>query len=80
MWPPDQVDDEVATTWVKDYYAATAPHSEAGGYINFAAEDDQDRVRANYGPSYDRLRQIKSKVDPGNMFRHNQNIAPVGAS
>ena len=77
MWPPDEVDDEVGTDWVKDYYAATAPHSEAGGYINFAAEDDQERVRANYGASYDRLQQIKSKVDPGNMFRHNQNIVPA---
>jgi FAD/FMN-containing dehydrogenase len=77
MWPPDQVDDEVGTAWVRDYYAATAPHSEAGGYTNFAAEDDQDRVSANYGPSYDRLREIKAKVDPGNMFRHNQNIAPA---
>jgi FAD/FMN-containing dehydrogenase len=77
MWPPDQVDDEAGTAWVRDYYAATSPHSEAGGYINFAAEDDQDRVRANYGPSYDRLQQIKAKVDPGNMFRHNQNIAPA---
>lgn len=77
MWPPDQVDDDAGTAWVKDYYAATAPHSEAGGYINFAADDDQDRVRANYGASYDRLQQIKSKVDPSNMFRHNQNIAPA---
>jgi FAD/FMN-containing dehydrogenase len=77
MWPPDEVDDESGTAWVRDYYDATAPHSETGGYVNFAAEDDQDRVRANYGPSYDRLREIKAEVDPGNMFRHNQNIDPA---
>ena len=76
MWPPDQVDDEAATAWVRDHYDATAPHSEEGGYINFAAEDDQDRVRANYGPSYGRLQAIKAKLDPGNLFRHNQNIRP----
>jgi FAD/FMN-containing dehydrogenase len=76
MWPPDQVDDETGTTWVRDYYDATAPLSEAGGYINFMAEDDQDRVRANYGSSYDRLKEIKGRYDPGNLFRHNQNIAP----
>jgi FAD/FMN-containing dehydrogenase len=76
MWPPDQVDDATGTAWVRDYYDATAPYSEAGGYTNFAAEDDQDRVRANYGPSYDRLREIKIKLDPGNLFRHNQNIVP----
>ncbi len=76
MWPPDQVDDEAGTAWVRDYYDATAPHSEEGGYVNFMASDDQDRVRANYRGSYDRLREIKVKLDPGNLFRHNQNIAP----
>jgi hypothetical protein len=77
MWPPDEVDDETGTAWVRDYYDATAPHSEEGGYVNFMASDDQDRVRANYRGSYDRLREIKSKLDPGNLFRHNQNIEPA---
>ncbi|WP_243060900.1 FAD-binding oxidoreductase [Nocardioides sp. SR21] len=77
MWPPDQVDDEAGTAWVRDYYDATAPHSEEGGYVNFMADDDQDRIRANYRGSYDRLREIKTRVDPGNLFRHNQNIAPL---
>ena len=77
MWPPDEVDDEAGTAWVRDYYDATAPHSEEGGYVNFMASDDQDRVRANYRGNYDRLREIKSKLDPGNLFRHNQNIAPA---
>ncbi len=67
MWPPDQVDDEAGTAWVRDYYDATAPHSEEGGYVNFMASDDQDRVRANYRGSYDRLREIKVKLDPGNV-------------
>jgi FAD/FMN-containing dehydrogenase len=77
MWPPDQVDDEAGTAWVRDYYDATAPHSEEGGYVNFMASDDQDRIRANYRGNYDWLREIKSKLDPGNLFRHNQNIAPA---
>lgn len=76
MWPPDQVDDAAATAWVRDYYEATAPHSEEGGYANFMADDDQDRIRANYRGNYDRLRAIKAKVDPDNLFRHNQNILP----
>ncbi len=33
--------------------------------------------RANYGPNYDRLAAIKHSYDPGNLFHHNQNIAPV---
>ena len=79
MWP-DAKDDERNTAWVRDYYEATAPHSEEGGYINFMAEDDQDRIRANYKGNYDRLAEIKRRYDPGNLFRHNQNIAPSGAA
>ena len=54
----------------------SAPHSEAGGYINFMDGDDVDRVRANYGQNYDRLLEVKRKFDPENLFRINQNIAP----
>jgi FAD/FMN-containing dehydrogenase len=75
MWP-DPADNEANTAWVKDYYAATAPHSEDGGYVNFMAEDDQSRIRANYRGNYDRLVEIKRRHDPDNLFRHNQNIQP----
>lgn len=75
MWP-DPADNEANIAWVKDYHAATAPHSEEGGYVNFAASDDQDRVRANYGANYDRLVAVKRKYDPDNLFRNNQNIKP----
>jgi FAD/FMN-containing dehydrogenase len=75
MWP-DAADNDANTTWVKDYYAATAPHSEEGGYVNFMAEDDQSRIRANYRGNYDRLAEIKRRYDPDNLFRHNQNIQP----
>ena len=75
MWP-DPAHNEANIKWVKDYYAATAPHSEEGGYVNFAASDDQDRVRANYGVNYDRLVAVKRSYDPDNLFHHNQNIKP----
>jgi len=77
MWP-DAADDERNIAWVRDYYEATAPYSEEGGYINFMAGDDQDRIRANYKGNYDRLAEVKRRYDPGNLFRHNQNIAPAG--
>ena len=75
MWP-DAADNDANTAWVKDYYAATAPHSEEGGYVNFMAEDDQSRIRANYRGNYDRLAETKRRYDPDNLFRHNQNIQP----
>ncbi len=76
MWP-DPKTNEANIRWVKDYYAALAPHSERGGYINFAAGDDTDRVGANFGMNFDRLREVKKKYDPGNVFRINQNIVPA---
>jgi FAD/FMN-containing dehydrogenase len=75
MWP-DTADNEANTQWVRDYYEASAPHSEEGGYVNFMAGDDQDRIRANYGANYGRLAAIKRTYDPNNLFHLNQNITP----
>ena len=75
MWP-DPAQNQANIQWVRDYYQATAPHSEAGGYINFMSGDDQGRIEANYGNNYKRLVETKRKYDPGNLFHVNQNIAP----
>ena len=75
MWP-DAADNEANIAWVRNYYDATAPYSEEGGYINFMAGDDQDRIRANYKGNYGRLVEVKRAHDPGNLFRVNQNIKP----
>ncbi|MBT8402040.1 MAG: FAD-binding oxidoreductase [Rhodothermia bacterium] len=76
MWP-DPKDNEKNIQWVRDYYAATAPFSREGGYINFQSEDDADRVSENYGAAYRRLRDVKKKYDPNNLFHMNQNIKPA---
>jgi FAD binding domain-containing protein/berberine-like enzyme len=75
MWP-DAADNQANISWVRGYYDATAPLSEEGGYINFMADDDQDRIRANYRGNYERLVTIKRNHDPGNLFHLNQNIQP----
>ena len=72
----DPADDDANTQWVRDYSAAITPHSEPGGYINFMAVDDDNRVQANYGENYQRLAEVKRTYDPGNLFRANQNISP----
>jgi len=76
MWP-DPGDNERNTAWVRDYWEAIHPHSERGGYVNFMAGDDQDRIRENYGGNYDRLTEVKRRYDPENLFHMNQNIEPV---
>ena len=75
MWP-DPADNDANMAWVREYDAALAPHTEAGGYINFMSGDDRDRLRATYRDNYDRLVEVKRTYDPDNVFRVNQNIAP----
>jgi UDP-N-acetylenolpyruvoylglucosamine reductase len=75
MWP-DPAENDANTKWVRGFYDAIAPFSEEGGYVNFMADDDQGRIRANYKGNYDRLVEVKREHDPGNLFRLNQNIAP----
>jgi FAD/FMN-containing dehydrogenase len=76
MWP-DPADNEANIAWVRDYHTAIAPHSEPGGYVNFASADDQDRIQDNVGTTYDRLAGIKVHYDPHNLFHLNQNILPA---
>jgi len=76
-WQDPAVDAE-RIQWVRDYYNATAPFSEAGGYVNFMADDDQSRVQDNYGGNFERLTEIKRSYDPDNLFHLNQNIQPAG--
>jgi hypothetical protein len=74
-WQDPAVDAE-RIQWVRDYAAATAAHSEPGGYINFMAADDTDRIPENYRGHFERLAGIKGAYDPGNLFHVNQNIRP----
>lgn len=63
--------------WARDYWSALHPYSAGGSYINFMMEEGQDRVKATYGDNYQRLVKIKTKYDPHNLFRVNQNITPA---
>ena len=50
----------------------------AGGvYLNFIGDEGSARVESAFGPEkYARLQALKTKWDPDNLFRHNQNIKP----
>lgn len=45
--------------WVKDYWQAMRAHSPRGAYVNFMADEGEDRVRESYRGNYDRLARIK---------------------
>ena len=64
--------------WCREYAAAMQPHATGGVYVNFLHNDEGEaRVRAAYGPHYDRLAEIKARFDPDNVFHSNQNIKPA---
>jgi FAD/FMN-containing dehydrogenase len=73
---PEGLDAERA--WVRAFWEALRPHAGTGaGYVNGLIEFDDDRVRAVYGPKYDRLSAIKAVYDPENLFHRNANIRPA---
>jgi hypothetical protein len=76
---PDPANKEKITSWTKSYYDAVHPYSAGGAYVNFMMEEGEDRVKATYGDNYNRLVEIKTKYDPKNLFRVNQNIKPAAA-
>jgi FAD/FMN-containing dehydrogenase len=78
VWLPEGAEgasDHVA--WVRSLFGELEP-SARGVYVNFLGDEGADRVRAAYGAEkYERLVELKTRWDPTNLFRSNQNIAPV---
>jgi hypothetical protein len=49
-----------------------------GAYVNFLTDEGTDRVHAAYpGSTWERLAAVKSRYDPTNTFRLNQNVPPA---
>lgn len=77
MWA-DPAADEENIAWTKGLSAAMKPWTTGRVYLNFLADEGQSRIEAGFGPEkYARLRELKRKWDPQNLFRHNQNIPPA---
>jgi FAD/FMN-containing dehydrogenase len=73
---PDPANKEKISSWSKQYWEAVHPYTTKAAYLNFIGDEGEDRVKAFYGDNYARLVTIKSKYDPNNLFRVNQNIKP----
>ena len=66
--------DKTCISWARAFFEASKPYASAGAYVNFMTGDEGDRVAAAYGTNYGRLKEIKKKYDPENIFHNNQNI------
>ncbi|HEY7716901.1 MAG TPA: FAD-binding oxidoreductase [Candidatus Binatia bacterium] len=74
-WDEKQ-DDEKCIGWAREFFKASSPYASAGAYVNFMTAEEGDRVAAAYGTNYNRLKEIKKRYDPENVFHVNQNIKP----
>jgi FAD/FMN-containing dehydrogenase len=74
----DPAENDRNVAWTREVFDAMQPHVVRRAYVNYLADDEagEDRIRAAYGANYDRLREVKARYDPANLFRLNQNIPP----
>ena len=73
----DPAANEANIAWTRKTFAEMRPHFGLGRWLNYLGDDqDGDAVRAAYGSNYGRLREVKRRYDPDNVFHLNHNVAP----
>ena len=77
----DAAEQPRVRAWARAFHEAVAPFALSNGvYVNSMSGDDDHRIRATFGPKYDRLAQVKAQYDPANVFHRNANIVPAVAA
>ncbi len=68
----------IAIEWTRSAWSRMRELTKGGVYLNFAGfgEEADALARAGYGSNYARLKEIKQRYDPSNLFHGNINIAP----
>ena len=74
----DPGETERGVKWARDTYSALTPFLAPLRYVNYLAHDEgaTDQAALAYGPNHARLRELKKKYDPENVFHANVNIKP----
>lgn len=71
-------ESEQCTGWARQSYASLRSFMRDSCYVNYMGDDEAEgALQSAYGPNLARLRQIKAKYDPDNIFHLNQNIRPA---
>jgi len=72
----DASDDAKCFTWARELWGETKPFAH-GVYVNFISDEGEERVHDAYPKDvWEKLVKLKTKYDPTNFFRMNQNIRP----
>ena len=72
----DPGETERGIRWARQAFASLTPYLAPTRYVNYLEDDAVDPAAVAYGPNLPRLREIKKKYDPSNLFHMNQNIKP----
>jgi FAD/FMN-containing dehydrogenase len=70
---PEEAD--IHETWVAGF-ASSLAGKDSGAYVGFLDEGEGSIHRAYPGPTLDRLKAVKRRYDPTNVFRFNHNVSP----
>ncbi|CAB3772430.1 FAD-binding oxidoreductase [Paraburkholderia humisilvae] len=73
---PDTVQSARNIAWTRGFSDALKPFSSYTCLVNFLGDESANEVRAAFGSHYEQLVDVKTKYDPTNFFRLNQNIKP----
>ena len=81
MWIMSVWDDPAAASasmaWAENTWQLLQPYSGGRMYANYMSAEGEQAVKAVYGSNYARLRTVKTKFDPDNFLRRNQNVQPI---
>lgn len=66
-----------ASRWLGDIRTLRDGHGTGRTYQNFPDPELAEPLLAYYGENLPRLRHIKDRYDPGNLFHHRQSIPPT---
>lgn len=76
----DPKDDAINIASTRATSAAMKPWATGRVYLNYVGDEGEARIEGSFGTEkLARLRALKRKWDPDNLFRHNQNIRPAAA-
>ena len=73
----DPADDERQTEWTRRFWSDLEPFAGDTIYVNHISGDEPSRIETAFGSNYARLREVKGKYDPENVFKLNHNIPPA---
>ncbi|WP_254767422.1 FAD-binding oxidoreductase [Salinilacihabitans rarus] len=74
-WEDPEMDDR-CVAWSREFYDEMARYATGGVYVNFVSEREGEEDVA-YGENHERLVELKTRYDPTNLFRVNQNVEPT---